>query len=201
MASSSCPADPFEPNQVSSSISADESLQFLEDHGFFYQANAKIGELVDELLRTGRARSDDARLDYFKPTLRQDSRLKKILEHYPIALPRFRFPWGTTPGAYYNWDKKLDPTVDSGLVAYMLGSGSRWVCLDGSHGLDEDGKLVENGTLQLSDTVLENYAKRELRMEAGGVLLVRTRLAHQATTGRSIMLGLLKAQAGAPRNA
>lgn len=72
MASSSFATVVFEPNQVSSSVSADASLRFLEEHGFFYQENAAIGNLVDELYSQGRARSDDARLKYFLPTLNQD---------------------------------------------------------------------------------------------------------------------------------
>lgn len=72
MASSGATVDVFEPSQVSSLISVDATLQFLEDHGFFYQWNPKIGKLVDELYDEGRARSDDAGLDYFEPTLQQD---------------------------------------------------------------------------------------------------------------------------------
>lgn len=47
MASKSSRADLFEPDQVSLSVSADEALQFLEDHGFFYQGNSAIGGIVD----------------------------------------------------------------------------------------------------------------------------------------------------------
>lgn len=161
--------DFFEPDRISASVSDTESLQFLQEHGFFYQGNHKIGELVDDLYRTGRARSDDARLECFKPILRQDSRLSTILNHYRIELPRFRFPWGTTPGVYYNWDIKSSPMVDSGLVAYMLGPGSRWVCRDGSLGIDEDGHSAKNGTLQIPESSLENYPEREINMEQGGV--------------------------------
>lgn len=72
MASPGSPEDLLKPNHISSSVSANDTLQFLEDYGFFYQENAKIGKLVDELFKTGRSRSDDARLDHFQPTLRED---------------------------------------------------------------------------------------------------------------------------------
>jgi hypothetical protein len=72
MAVSSEP-DLFEPNQVSTLVSVDDTLQFIEAHGFFYQENAEIGRLVDGLYKEGRIRSDDVKLDYFKPTLQQDS--------------------------------------------------------------------------------------------------------------------------------
>lgn len=51
----------------------------------------------------------------------------------------------------------------------MLGSGSQWVCRDGSHNLDSDGELVLNGTFQIADNVLEKYTKRAFSMQEGGV--------------------------------
>jgi len=183
-------ADLFESTQVSLLISVDETLQFLEDHGFFYQGDREIGKLVDEVYSKDRARSDDAKLEHFKPTIQKDSRLSRILNHYPTELPRFRFPWGTTPSGYYNWVPTSDRTADSGLVAYMLGSESQWACRDGSHRLDSNGELLADGTLRVPDALLQPYPKKEIKMEEGGVLLVNLRLAHQAITGRSIMLGL-----------
>ena len=38
----------------------------------FYQENAVIGEMVDELYKKRRVRSKDATLDHFKPALRDD---------------------------------------------------------------------------------------------------------------------------------
>lgn len=40
-----------------------------------------------------------------------------------------------------------------------------------------DGQLVADGTFLIPDTLLEQYPKRVVRMEEGGVLLVHTRLA------------------------
>ena len=68
MAPLSSAASALEPNQ----ISADDVLQFLEEHGFFYQGNAVMGERVDQLFREGLARSDEAKLERFKPTLLED---------------------------------------------------------------------------------------------------------------------------------
>jgi len=62
----------FQPSQGSSSVSADDSLQFLEDHGFFYEEDEEIGMLVKEIYRTGRIRSEDTRLDHFRPRLEQN---------------------------------------------------------------------------------------------------------------------------------
>ena len=71
MALSSFAAGSLEPNEVSS-VSADDVLEFLEEHGYFYQKNAVIGELVDQLFSEDRARSDDAKLKHFKPELQKD---------------------------------------------------------------------------------------------------------------------------------
>ncbi|KAI1357260.1 hypothetical protein F5Y08DRAFT_192876 [Xylaria arbuscula] len=191
MASSTSTRDLFELNQVSASVSADSSLSFIEVHGFFYQENATIGRLVDGLYSQSRARSDDTRLEYFRDTLQQDSRIQKILSYY-LELPRFRFPWGTTPGHDYNWDSRSSPTVGRGLIAYMCGSKSQWHCWDGSHMIESDGELVANGTFELPHVLLAHYVKREVNMEAGGILLVHTRLVHSAKVGRSIMLGFIK---------
>jgi len=68
MADSNSAATVLETNTVSLSISADESPKFSEDHGFFYQADAEIGKLVDKLYIEGRARSDDS-LSHFRPRL------------------------------------------------------------------------------------------------------------------------------------
>jgi hypothetical protein len=59
--------------------------------------------------------------------------------------------------------------AESGLVVYMLGSGSEWACRDRSLNLDEDGNLAENGTLQVPDHLLKNYPKRHISMERGGM--------------------------------
>jgi hypothetical protein len=72
MASPSSADDLFELDQVSASVSENDSLRFLEEHGFFYQGDMEVGNLVDGLYSTGRARSKDAELAYFKSTLRQD---------------------------------------------------------------------------------------------------------------------------------
>ncbi|KAK8007271.1 subtilisin-like protein [Apiospora arundinis] len=188
MALSSSSVNLFESNQVSLSVSAECTLDFLKDHGFFYQSSAALGQLVDELYETSRARSDDVRLGYFLPTLRQDLRLKAVLDHYPVET-RFRFPWGTT-GGYYNWNLASDAGAETGLIIYLLGSASQWFCRDGAHKLESDGKLVPNGTYELSDELLEDYPKRVLAMEEGGFLAVHPRTAHRGVTGRSITLGL-----------
>jgi hypothetical protein len=54
--------------QVSSPESA---LQFLEDHGFYYEEDAEIGIQVNSLINEGRARSEDARLDKFRQRLKE----------------------------------------------------------------------------------------------------------------------------------
>ena len=58
MASNRSEADLFELDQVSLSVSADDSLRFLEDHGFFYQGNAEIGKLVDMFYNSNALRCD-----------------------------------------------------------------------------------------------------------------------------------------------
>lgn len=80
MASSGFAADPFERNQVSLLVSADDTWRFFEDHGFFYQENTEIGRRVDELYNTCDFRNPEVKLNY-TPVLGEDSvsRLKTPL--------------------------------------------------------------------------------------------------------------------------
>lgn len=52
---------------------------------------------------------------------------------------------------------------------YMLGSASKLICCDGSLSLDSDGKLGQYGSIHIPDDLLENYPKRHIEMEEGGV--------------------------------
>jgi hypothetical protein len=45
----------FEENKISPAVLAADSLRFFQDHGVFYQANAAIGKLVEELDSQGLA--------------------------------------------------------------------------------------------------------------------------------------------------
>jgi hypothetical protein len=58
----------FEASAVSSSVSPDESLAFLKEHGFFYQADPEIGNMVDRLYSAGQARGENI-LSHFSPRL------------------------------------------------------------------------------------------------------------------------------------
>lgn len=81
-------ADVLHQNQVSPSISADNALKFLEEHGYFPLKYAKIGELVNSLYLTGNAKK--ARRRHFEPTLRQHpvSRPSDVLTSYlPLVGP------------------------------------------------------------------------------------------------------------------
>ena len=72
MASNQPTIEPFfEESKISSSVSADESAQFLEEHGFFYQADAEIGRLVQELDDKGFANGPED-LKSFWPALDKD---------------------------------------------------------------------------------------------------------------------------------
>lgn len=71
----------FEEYRVSASVSANESIKFLEDHGCFYQADSEIGRLVTSLDRTGLADGPDG-LKSFRPTLLQDP----VRSNYQINL-------------------------------------------------------------------------------------------------------------------
>lgn len=173
--------DPFE---LSSSVPADDTLQFLEAHGFFYLQDAEIGKRVDELYTTKQIRTEVASLDYFMPTLEKNpvgeiqnaflyrclppQRLNPILESYSIRQPNIRFPWGTA-GVYYNWIPKSDPKARKKLTVYMLGPGSQYACLDGSLVIDSDGEPDDKGFYRYPPTVSEKYVRREIIMEQGGV--------------------------------
>lgn len=58
-----------------------------------------------------------------------------------------------------------------GVIAYMLGPNSQYRCLDASQGVDSNGVIPEdnNGSFEYPDAVEENYSKKDLRMEEGGV--------------------------------
>lgn len=177
--------DPFELSQVSSSVCADDTLQFLEAHGFFYLEDAEIGRRVDELYNKKLIRTEVASLDYFMPTLENNpvgearnaflyrylplQRLKPILESYSIRQPKIRFPWGTVSEVYYNWIPKSDPKAKKKLIVYMLGPGSQYVCLDGSLVIDSDGEPDGQGFYRYPPTVSENYVRKEIIMKQGGV--------------------------------
>jgi hypothetical protein len=53
----------------------------------------------------------------------------------------------------------------------MLGSGSQWLCCDGSHTRPLDGELLplSYGTYQVPDAILGNYPKKEIKIEKGGM--------------------------------
>ncbi|KAI8710653.1 hypothetical protein NCS52_01546100 [Fusarium sp. LHS14.1] len=179
--------DLFEPTKVASLISADDAPQFLQDHGFFYQEIPEIGKLVTDLFSTNRAKGEEATLDHFKPTLRADPRLRRILDCYPET-GRLQSPWGIVPKAYYSWNNPL-PEVDSAVIAYMLGPQSQCRCKDGSHRRKfRVEKVDEDGTRHLPDEFLEEYLERSIIMIEGGVLLVHPVLGHRTETGRSIIL-------------
>lgn len=196
MASSSS-RDLSEVLEVPFPISADEAPRIVESHGFFYQANSKIGALVDDLYGKDSQRS--ATVADFKPMLQEDPRLSKIFD--PYSEERLRaIPWGTTPEGYYAWN----PGVDSGLVFYMVAPGSRFVICVGSHKLKLDPKrqvLMDIGLFKIPNTPLETYQKLTVDMEEGGVLIVHPGLSHR-TAGFSIAFGgLPTAQASILRKA
>ncbi|KAK1764013.1 hypothetical protein QBC33DRAFT_211434 [Phialemonium atrogriseum] len=190
MASSSS-KDLFEPTQISSSISADEAPHIITVHGFFYQANTKIGAQVDNLYKEGCQRS--ANIEQFKPILQEDPRLGNIFEPYSAKSLR-AIPWGETPkGDYYTWN----PEVDSGLVFYMVGPGSRFEICDSSHNLKlgRQKRITDIGLCQTPGDLLQSHERIQVEMKEGGVLIVHPNLSH-GTEGRSIAFGGLPAQAG-----
>lgn len=177
--------DPSEISQVSPSVSAEDTLHFLESHGFFYLEDAEIGQRVNELYATKQIRTEVASLDYFMPILKNNpvgetssaflyrylllQRLDPILESYTIRQPKIRFPWGTVPGVYYNWIPKSDPKAKTKLTLYMLSPGSHYVCLDGSLEIDSDGEPDNQGFYRYPPTISENYVRKDIVMEQGGV--------------------------------
>ncbi|KAF4471707.1 hypothetical protein FALBO_1376 [Fusarium albosuccineum] len=179
--------DVFGLTQVASLITAENSPQFLQEHGFFYQEIPDIGKLVTDLYSTNRAKGKEATLDRFKPTLCTDPRLQRILDYYPET-GRLQSPWGIVPKAYYSWDNPR-PEADNAIIAYMLGPESQFKCKDGSHRRKfRVEKVDEDGTRHLPDEFMEEYRERSVKMTEGGVLLVHPVLAHRTETGRSIIL-------------
>lgn len=181
----------FETSHIASSITAEDALEFFDVHGLFYQENAEIGKLVDGLYKTNRVRSDETSLEYFKPTLCKDPRLRSILDAYPIA-SKFRHAWGIVPSTYYSWDNP-SPKVDDAIIIYMLGPRSQGKCCARSHKRTIKVDLPsDDGTYHLKDECLESYTKVDFCMVDGGVLLVHPVLAHRTEIGRSIIFGAWK---------
>ncbi|KAH6985602.1 hypothetical protein EDB80DRAFT_733170 [Ilyonectria destructans] len=164
MDSSSSTADVFASEQGLDSVSSDNILQFLEEHGFFYRKDANIGQLVDGFYN--RSCQRDAVLDDFLPALQQDSRLSKILKYY-THVPKFRFPWGTLE-CYYHWASKSNETAEIGLTFYIVASGSYLVCRDGDFKLPK-GKRGDEGIHHVLDRDLEDCTERDVKMDQGGV--------------------------------
>ena len=62
--------------------------------------------------------------------------------------------------------------MDSGLLFYMMGSGSRFVICDGSHKLELDPKrrkVMDIGMCKTPNDLLETYGRIPVVMEKGGV--------------------------------
>lgn len=70
MASSSSSINVFEPKTVSLSVTT--VWRSLEKHGYFYQAVAEIGTLVDTSYETGQILDREMGLHSFLPMLRKD---------------------------------------------------------------------------------------------------------------------------------
>jgi hypothetical protein len=179
--------DLFEASAVSSSIPPDESLAFLDEHGFFYQADPEIGNLVDRLYSEGRARSENS-LNQFRPRLLEIPRISKILEPYLQLPPFFAYPWGTTPNGFFA--STMDENT-TGLIAYLAGAGHRWICCDGSQELHSTGVRASIGMYQIPNPILVQFPKIRVEMEQGGVLLMHPRFVFAATRGRSMAFGLM----------
>jgi len=93
MASKSLGLDHSEPVSVSSSESADDVLQVLEDQGFFYLANREIGGIVDFFYERNLFRDHGGQFlvefKFFEKAFRKDS----------VSTTRMLFTWRLTIAA------------------------------------------------------------------------------------------------------
>ncbi|KAM6516671.1 hypothetical protein FALCPG4_014847 [Fusarium falciforme] len=164
--------DIFSLSQIATSIAATETPMFLQEHGFFYQEDAKIGELVSglyERLYGGKLQRDEiARFGYFKSTLREDLRVNTILDHYPHRARQFAFPWGGVQQTYYSWGNPSEK-ADGAVIVYMLGPGLQGKCLDKSHRRTFDVEAAKDGSFHLPDEYLGGFTPREIKMTEGGM--------------------------------
>lgn len=174
----------FEADQASSSVSADHAATFFQEHGFFYQADTEIGNLVAELDSQGLA-WDPKGLKYFMPILLRDlvsmpSRvsctviyttqgLRQILEPFGIY-PSVCYAFGSNyPGHYFA--STIEPNQDHRILLYMWSAGSQLEFVVGSHRPPHIGVKGANGMYEVPYIFLKkkNLNEIEVRMEGGGV--------------------------------
>ncbi|KAI8401550.1 hypothetical protein FOFC_18419 [Fusarium oxysporum] len=151
---------------MAASSNSGSSLEYFEEHGFFCQAMAAIGGLIENSYTEGRAK--EVEFDLFEDSLRSNESLKELLDSYPETLP-FKHLWGTVPKHYYSWDNP--PTkITHVMLIYLLGPTSEFSCRDGSHNRNFKIEQVnDDRTLHLPDELLEPWKPLKFVMPEGGV--------------------------------
>lgn len=178
----------FEEDKVSSSVSAVDSLKFLQEHGIFYQANTEIGKLVAELDSQGLAWKSNV-LSRYIPILLKDAvcqinrafyivaylsqRLREILKHFDTEHPSLCFYLDSdNPKHYFASTIEENEAQDHRAVIYMWSAQSHLEFFVGSHRLPSKGVKAANGLSEVPYpflTVTKNLKETGARLEEGGV--------------------------------
>ncbi|EGX87668.1 hypothetical protein CCM_09629 [Cordyceps militaris CM01] len=157
--------DPFrEKDQVSSVITPQQSWQFYETHGFFYQRNEIVGALVHALFAAGAA--SKAYLPLFQPQLSQDERIMSILTNYPYERPDFHFGWG---GLDFFYSLDVSNSTYNGIAIYAAEPGTSFCCCDQSQKHSGDGEWTNYGPRRFDAEYAALYRKVSVDLESGGL--------------------------------
>lgn len=186
MASSTPTADsPFEYNQVSSSVSADNAAAFFQEHGLFYQVDTEIGKVVAELDSQGLAWKPEG-LKHFMPILLRDSvsitsrafyivtyptqRVRQILEPFGNQYPSVCYSFGSNYPRHY-FASTIEPNQDHRILLYMWSAGSELQFFVGSHKPPYIGVKAANGMYEVPYKFLMNKKSNEIKvgMDGGGM--------------------------------
>ena len=178
----------LEQDQISSSVSAAESLQFFKEYGIFYQANATIGKLVEELDSQGLAWKSDV-LSRYLPIILEDmvcqlyhafksiaycyQRLRRILEHFDTEHPSLCFYLDSdNPRHYFASTIERNEAQDHRAIIYVWNAKTELEIFPSSHKLPSKGVKAANGLWEVPYpflTVKKGLKESAVRWEEGGV--------------------------------
>jgi hypothetical protein len=162
----------FEENKISPAVLAADSLRFFQDHGVFYQANAAIGKLVEELDSQGLAWKSNI-LSRYLPILIKDPRLREILDHFDTEHPSLCFYLDSdNPKHYFASTIEENEAQDHRAVIYMWSTKSELEIFVGSHKLPSKGVKAANGLWEVPYpflTITKGLKESKARWEEGGV--------------------------------
>ncbi|EFY84233.1 hypothetical protein MAC_09727 [Metarhizium acridum CQMa 102] len=159
---------------MASSISTSNPVKFFEEHGYFYDEDPTIGNLVTQLETRGIAESREG-LHAAIPILLANSNVRPILEPY-LSRPDVRLCITLGDDPDHPFVFSLDAGQKDFIILHMWSPGSEAELYHGSH-LNPPGlprlkaARASNGLLEPASAVLKkrNYSPVAIEMKHGGV--------------------------------